>query len=68
MSRFKVSKMGCGGCASTVEKAVRTVCAGASVQVDLGASLVTVTGDDDVPSDDIVAAIRRAGFPAEAIA
>lgn len=44
MHRFKVEKMGCGGCAKAVTHAVHAVEPKAGVEVDLGAKLVTVTG------------------------
>ncbi|GJD80751.1 heavy-metal-associated domain-containing protein [Methylobacterium gregans] len=64
MHRFKVEKMGCGGCAKSVTRAIQAVAPNARVEVDLGAKLVTVSGDDD-PADRIAQAIATAGYPAE---
>ena len=64
MHRFKVEKMGCGGCAKSVTRAIQAVAPNARVEVDLGAKLVTVSGDDN-PADRIAQAIATAGYPAE---
>ncbi|MEE7490402.1 heavy-metal-associated domain-containing protein [Methylobacterium oryzae] len=63
MYRYKVEKMGCGGCAKSVTRAVQGVEPGASVEVDLGAKLVTVSGATG-PADRIATAISAAGYPA----
>ena len=65
MFRYKVEKMGCGGCAKSVTRAVHAVAPDARVEVDLGAKLVTVSGGG--PADRIAQAIAAAGFPAEPI-
>ena len=66
MYRFKVGKMGCGGCAKSVTRAVVSVEPGAEVAVDLGAKLVTVSGAAG-PADRIAQAIGAAGYPTEAL-
>lgn len=63
MFRYKVEKMGCGGCAKSVTRAVLGIEPGARVEVDLGAKLVTVSGASG-PADRISGAISAAGFPA----
>lgn len=63
MFRYKVEKMGCGGCAKSVTRAVHAVEPNAGVEVDLGAKLVTVSGGGS--ADRIARAITAAGFPAE---
>lgn len=63
MFRYKVDRMGCGGCAKSVTKAVLAIEPGARVEVDLGAKLVTVF-DAAGPADRIAGAIGAAGFPA----
>jgi copper chaperone len=63
MFRYKVDKMGCGGCAKSVTKAVLGIEPDARVEVDLGAKLVTVSGASG-PADRIAGAIGAAGFPA----
>ena len=64
MHRFKVEKMGCGGCAKSVTRAVQGIEPNARVEVELGAKLVTVS-DAAGPADRIAPAIAAAGFPAE---
>jgi copper chaperone len=66
MIRFKVDKMGCGGCAKSVTRAVQAIEPNARIEVDLGAKLVTVSGAF-VPTDRIAQAIIGAGFPAVSI-
>jgi copper chaperone len=63
MFRYKVEKMGCGGCAKSVTRAVLGIEPNARVEVDLGAKLVTVSGVFG-PADRISGAISAAGFPA----
>lgn len=64
MFRYKVEKMGCGGCAKSVTRAVHAVEPNACVEVDLGTKLVTVSGSGG-SVDRIAQAITAAGFPAE---
>lgn len=52
MVRYRVEKMGCGGCAKSVTRAVQTVEPNARVEVDLGAKLVSVS-DTVGPADRI---------------
>lgn len=65
MIRYTVEKMGCGGCARTVTRAVQAVAPDAHVAVDLGAKVVTVSGGG--PVERIAQAITAAGFPAAPI-
>ena len=64
MVRLKVEKMGCGGCAKSVTRAVHSIEPNPSVEVDLGTKLVTVSGAAG-PADRIAGAIAEAGYPAE---
>ncbi|MGE7152420.1 copper chaperone [Methylobacterium sp. NI91] len=64
MYRYKVEKMGCGGCAKSITRAVLAIEPGASVEVDLRAKLVTVS-DVVGPADRIVQVIAAAGYPVE---
>ncbi|KIU37267.1 heavy metal transporter [Methylobacterium radiotolerans] len=66
MYRYKVDKMGCGGCAKSVTRAVHGIEPDARVEVDLGAKLVTVSGAAG-PADCIAQAIAAAGYPAETL-
>jgi copper chaperone len=63
MYRYKVEKMGCGGCAKSVTRAVQAVEPNATVEVDLSAKLVAVAGAGG-SADRIAQAIAAAGFPA----
>jgi copper chaperone len=65
MYRFRVSKLGCGGCAKSVTRAIQAIEPTASVAVDLAAKLVTVSGAAG-PADRIAQAIGQAGYPAAA--
>ena len=57
---YKVEGMSCGGCTSSVEKAIRAAAPGADVTVQLEGGLVTVEGIDD---DGLVRqAVEDAGF------
>lgn len=67
MFRYKVEKMGCGGCAKSVTRAVLGIEPNARVEVDLGAKLVTVSAAAG-PADRIARAIANAGFPAAPLA
>ncbi|KQO80506.1 heavy metal transporter [Methylobacterium sp. Leaf90] len=64
MHRFKVEKMGCGGCVKSVTHAVRSIEPNARVEVDLRAKLVTVSGAGG-PAGRIAQAIVLAGYPTE---
>lgn len=64
MVRFKVDKMGGGGCAKSVTRAVQAIEPDARVEVDLGAKLVTVSGAAS-SAERIAQAIIAAGYPAE---
>lgn len=63
MLRFKVDKMGCGGCAQAVTRAVQAISPEARVEVDLGTKLVTVSGAGG-QAERIAQAIGEAGYPA----
>ncbi|MCW8943244.1 MAG: heavy-metal-associated domain-containing protein [Sedimenticola sp.] len=63
---YIVEGMSCGGCASSVEQAIKAVAQQASVEVKLEGGLVTVTGIDD---DTVVKqAVEDAGFTYAGIA
>ncbi|PKU25764.1 heavy-metal-associated domain-containing protein [Telmatospirillum siberiense] len=63
---YKVSGMTCGGCARSVEQAIKTVAPSAQVSVDLAAGKVSVEG---VADDGVVAkAVDDAGFDYEGLA
>ena len=65
MYRFKVSKMGCGGCVKSVTRAVEAIEPNARVEVDLGAKLVVVSeagGPSESDSDVSAASIDPAAY------
>ena len=63
---YKVEGMSCGGCASSVEQAIKTAAPQASVVVQLDGGRVTVGGIDD---DALVKqAVEDAGFTFAGIA
>lgn len=63
MHNFQVTDMTCGHCASTVEKAVKSVDAGAQVKIDINTRKVEIQSEK--PADDFVAAIGEAGYTGE---
>jgi copper chaperone len=64
MHRFKVDKMGCGGCVKSVTRAIIDIEPEAQVAVDLGAKLVSGAVG---PADHIARAVTAAGYPAEQV-
>lgn len=63
---YKVSGMTCGGCARSVEQAIKAAAPSAQVSVDLAAGKVSVDGGVD---DKVIAkAVDDAGFDYEGVA
>jgi len=60
MYNFTVSDMTCGHCASTIEKAVKSIDPHASVTIDIPAHKVQV--QTARPAEDIADAIKLAGY------
>lgn len=60
MLNLKVEGIHCGGCASSIKKALAEVAPGAEVAVDVTAGAVKVTGAAD--RSKVVAAIEDAGY------
>ncbi|HVI50271.1 MAG TPA: heavy-metal-associated domain-containing protein [Candidatus Sulfotelmatobacter sp.] len=56
---YKVSGMTCGGCARSVEQAIKSAAPEASVSVDLAKGQVTVEGADETS---VAKAVDGAGF------
>jgi copper chaperone len=57
---YRVEGMTCGGCANSVEQAIRTAAPEAIVEVNVASGEVTVKGIDD---DELIkAAVEDAGF------
>lgn len=62
---FNVEKMMCGGCETNVKKVLADIASVDSVEVDLEAKIVTVSGDIDAV--EVSTAITDAGYPAEKV-
>ena len=60
MQRYKIEDMTCGGCARTVEKAIRGVDPTAGIEVDLGAREVSIETAADRAV--IARALNAAGY------
>jgi|TARA_R110000868_G_scaffold50429_12_gene161178 copper chaperone len=60
MYKFEVNDMTCGHCASTVDKAVKTVDPGAQVRIDLTTHHVEIQSDQ--PASVFATAITDAGY------
>lgn len=58
--KYKVGGMACGGCAASVERALKLLPGVVAVKVDLSAGIAAVTGE--VSDDDVAAAIENTGF------
>ena len=58
--QFHITTMTCGGCVRSVTKAIQSVDAAATIEVDLPQHRVEVT--TSVPRDHILAALKDAGF------
>lgn len=58
-STYRVTGMTCGGCARSVETAIKAVAPAASVTVDLAAKAVTVEGASE---SQVKQAVDDAGF------
>ncbi|MCA1907728.1 MAG: heavy-metal-associated domain-containing protein [Magnetospirillum sp.] len=56
---YKVSGMTCGGCARSVEQAIKAEAPAASVTIDLGTATVTVDGAEEAQ---VKKAVDGAGF------
>lgn len=57
---YKVDGMTCGGCAASVEKAIRAVNADLAVSVDLEAGRVTLSGSEAALAQTSEAAVEQA--------
>lgn len=64
MYELKVEGMTCGGCASRVTKAIKSVDNNANVNVDLKSKTVRVDTSADVAA--LASAVTAAGYPATA--
>ena len=65
MMRFKVAGMTCGHCGGVVRGSVQKVVPGATVEIDLPAGIVAVSGADAAKSAAVEAAIAQAGYKVE---
>lgn len=62
MYSFKVQDMTCGGCASSVRKAVSSVAGVSSVTADPQSKDVVVEAAPEVTREAVIAAINEAGY------
>ena len=62
MATYRVTGMTCGGCARSVETAIKAVAPAATVSVDLAAKAVTVDG---ASAEQVKKAVDEAGFDFE---
>jgi Cu+-exporting ATPase len=61
--RLSIAGMMCAGCVSSVDEALNGVAGVTSAQVNLGERTATVAGDFKL--DDVLAAVKKAGFQAQ---
>lgn len=61
---FTVEGMTCGHCEASVREEVSEIAGVTAVEVDRAADRVTVTADESVGADAIIAAIDEAGYTA----
>jgi copper chaperone CopZ len=66
ITRLAVSGMTCVGCVNSVSRVLARVPGAANVRVDLEAGYAEVQGS--AAPDDLVAAVRKAGYGAERLA
>lgn len=59
---ISVTGMSCNGCEQTVENALQTLEGVTRVDADSEGDTVELVAEDDVPDDDIEAAIEGAGY------
>ena len=65
--RFNIPGMTCGGCARSITKAIQGIDTAATVETDISERRVSVeTGADSADSAALIAAIREAGYEAQA--
>lgn len=60
--RFQIPNMSCGGCARGVTRAIESVDANARIAIDQASREVEVS--TDLQSQQIIAALAEAGYPA----
>lgn len=63
MLRFHIPNMACGGCANSVSKIVSSIDSKTHIEIDRASREVRV--DTRVNEKAILAALEKAGFPAE---
>lgn len=59
---YTVAGMACGHCAAAVTEEIERIAGVTAVTVDVGAGLVTVTGDRPLDTADVRAAVEEAGY------
>ncbi len=64
--QYQIDKMGCGGCARSINNTIHVLDPAADVVIDLPTKRVTVTSEADETA--IEQALSQAGFPPRRIA
>lgn len=64
MIRLNVQAMTCGGCASSIRKAIQSIDPSAKIDTNVEDRLVTI--DTDADENSLIEVIREAGYEAEA--
>ena len=63
---FSVSGMHCAGCASAVERAIKTLPGVSDIYVSFASGRLNFVSQEDTPSDEeVILAVKKAGFKAE---
>jgi len=65
---LRISGMSCGGCAATVEKALRSVAGVESVKIDLQSGMAEVRANQAINPAELIAAVTIAGYGAQVAA
>ena len=61
---LQVDGMSCGGCAASVERALRAVEHVRAVEVDLASGRVSIESDTELAADSLARAVSAIGFDA----
>ncbi len=65
LQRLQVQDATCGGCVNSIEQILKNISGVSEVSMDLATGIATVYGEAD--TDHLLAALKRAGFPASVI-
>ena len=65
-TKFKITGMSCSGCVNAVERVLSRVDGVQEVEISLDAGEAQVTHRDDTTLEEMVGAVAKAGYAAEA--